>query len=130
MPRFLGRGGTRKVSVPTLSGLTRAGAINALQTRGLQYLESILITNDSSLANFIHSHSFSSGAVLIVGTPIPFVYYEYQPPTCVPTSYSEWTYNSISWSGNCVSSIESGTSTSRTEQIIVERFIQNLELIL
>jgi hypothetical protein len=33
---------------------------------------------------------------------------------CTISSYSEWSYSSITWSGNCVSSTESGTATARS----------------
>ena len=108
------RGGIRKVTIPNLSGLTREQAQSLLSSLGLTYSESTTNTSDSALTSYINSQSASSGSTVVIGTPIPFVYYQYQPPACVPTSYSEWTYNNITWSGNCVSSIESGTSTSRT----------------
>ena len=33
---------------------------------------------------------------------------------CTISSYSAWSYSSITWSGNCVSSTESGTATARS----------------
>jgi len=36
------------------------------------------------------------------------------PPPCSISSYSGWSYSSITWSGNCVSSSESGTATARS----------------
>ena len=33
---------------------------------------------------------------------------------CSITSYSGWDYSGITWSGNCVSSVETGTATSRS----------------
>jgi len=33
---------------------------------------------------------------------------------CSITSYSGWDYSGITWSGNCVSSVEAGTATSRS----------------
>ena len=35
-------------------------------------------------------------------------------PPCTISSYSAWSYSSITWSGNCVSSTESGTATARS----------------
>jgi hypothetical protein len=35
-------------------------------------------------------------------------------PPCSITSYSEWSYSGISWSGNCPSGTESGTASSRS----------------
>ena len=40
--------------------------------------------------------------------------YTAPPPPCSITSYSGWSYGGITWSGNCVSSVESGTASSRS----------------
>jgi hypothetical protein len=40
--------------------------------------------------------------------------YTAPPPACTITSYSEWSYGNITWSGNCPSGTESGTAASRS----------------
>ena len=46
----------------------------------------------------------SSQVAGLCGVPVP----------CTISSYSEWSYSNITWSGNCPSGTESGTATSRS----------------
>jgi hypothetical protein len=76
--------GVRKVNVPNLSGLTRSQAITAIQAVGLAYSESTTNTSDSGLTSFIQSQGVSSGATVLIGTSISFVYYNYVAPYYAP----------------------------------------------
>lgn len=192
--RVRGKGGVRKVTIPNLSGLTRAQAQSLLTSLGLGYSESTTNTSDSGLSNYIQSQSLSSGFTVNIGTAVPFSYYTYVNPItytygpceaygspianlgnstgCSSTYYQErttyryntrrkiyangvwdgssydtsacgttdiltvtssnqidglcgytapctissysWTYGNITWSGNCVSNVESGTAATRS----------------
>ena len=80
-----GRGGIRKVTIPSLSGLTRAQAQSLLTSLGLTYSESTTKTSDSGLTNYISSQSLSSGSTVVIGSSLPFVYYNYIDPGPVIT---------------------------------------------
>jgi len=71
--------GVRKVTIPNLSGLTRSQSQTLLSSLGLSYSESTINTSDSGLANYIQSQSSSSGSTVLIGSSVPFVYYNYVP---------------------------------------------------
>jgi len=89
-----GRGGIRKVTIPNLSGLTRAQAQSLLTSLGLTYSESTTNTSDSGLTNYISSQSLSSGSTVVIGSSLPFVYYNYIDPGPVITYGPCETYGS------------------------------------
>ena len=72
-----GRAGSRKTSVPNLSGLTRSQARTALESAGFIYSESSQETNTSGLDLLINSQGISSGTAMPIGSTISFVYYNY-----------------------------------------------------
>jgi hypothetical protein len=82
--------GVRKVNVPNLSGLTRSQAITAIQAAGLNYSESTTDTSDSGLTNYIQSQGTSSGDTVLIGTSLPFVYYNYVAPYYAPPYYAPY----------------------------------------
>ncbi len=85
MRRRSGRSGSRRSSIPNLSGLTRSQAIAAIQSAGFRYSESEEETNDSGLNSLIRSQSFSAGTIAPLGSTIPFTYYNYVAPAPVIT---------------------------------------------
>jgi len=84
-PKKSGRGGIRKVTIPNLSGLTRTQAQSLLSSLGLTYSESTTNTSDSGLTNYIQSQAVSSGSTVLIGSSLPFIYYNYVP--AVVTTY-------------------------------------------
>jgi hypothetical protein len=189
------RSSKRKVSVPSLSSRSRSQAQNDLVSRGLSYSDSSQNTSTSGLNLTVASQSVASGDIVLLGSNVSFVYYNYVAPPvitygacvaygsavanlgsgtqcsgtyyqnytdyryntrrqilsdgvwdgssydtsgcgttdsrsitssaevagqcgvpvpCTISSYSGWSYSSITWSGSCPSGTESGTATSRS----------------
>jgi hypothetical protein len=103
-----GRGGIRKVTIPSLSGLTRAQAQSLLTSLGLTYSESTTNTSDSGLTNYISSQSLSSESTVVIGSSLPFVYYNYVDPGPVIT------YGSCEAYGSPIQNLGNSTGCSGT----------------
>lgn len=101
------RGGIRKVTIPNLSGLTRAQAQSLLSSLGLTYSESTTNTSDSGLTNYIQSQSISSGFTVNIGTAIPFSYYTYVNPVT-------YTYGPCEAYGSPIANLGNSTGCSST----------------
>lgn len=110
MPRRTGRssrGGIRKVTIPSLSGLTRTQAQSLLSSLGLTYIESTSDTSDSGLTNYIQSQSLSSGSTVVIGSAIPFAYYTYVNPIT-------YTYGPCEAYGSPIANLGNSTGCSGT----------------
>lgn len=139
----LRRSGANKVSVPSLSGLTRSQAQSALAAVGLGYSESTTGTSNSGLTDYVESQGSSSGATVLRGSTISFVYYTYVPTItygaceaygsgtetgngtqCSSTyyqSYTDYSYNTRkkiysdgAWDGASYTTSGCGTTSSRS----------------
>ena len=82
--RNFGKHGRRKVSVPNVTGSTRSNAQIAITSAQLTYSESSTNTSDIGLSQVVQSQGVSSGSVVLIGSNIPFTYYNYVAPPVVP----------------------------------------------
>lgn len=80
MSRFFGRHGRRKARVPNIINLSRSEAQSLILNSGLTYSESSTNTSDSGLSNKVQSQDISDGSVVLYGSNISFVYYNYSAP--------------------------------------------------
>lgn len=80
------RGGTRKVNVPNLSGLSRSQAKTLLESLGLTWSESSSTVQNINLDNAIESQGVASGSTLKIGDSVSFSYYLYVAPPPAPPS--------------------------------------------
>ena len=84
MARRSGRHGRRKVNVPNVVGTSRTAARGSFTTIELNYSESSINTSEASLSQITESQAISSGQTVLIGSTIPFTYYNYVAPTPVP----------------------------------------------
>jgi hypothetical protein len=98
------------VAVPDLSGMTEAQASTALSNVFLTYSKTTNTqTSDSNLVGKVATQSVSAGTLANYESNIVISLYEF---VCVPNwVQSEISRTSTTWSGNCISDVESGTYT-------------------
>ena len=84
MARRSGRHGRRKVNVPNVVGTSRTAARGSFTTIELNYSESSINTSEASLSQITESQAISGGQTVLIGSTIPFTYYNYVAPTPVP----------------------------------------------
>ena len=85
--RNSGKHGRRKVSVPNVTGSSRSNAQTSITAASLTYSESSTNTSDSGLSQIVQSQGISSGSVVLIGSDVPFTYYNYvaPPPPIIAT---------------------------------------------
>jgi hypothetical protein len=76
--------GIRKVTVPSLSGLTRSQAKTALESVGLTWSETSSTMQNINLDNTIESQGVASGTTVKIGDSVSFSYYLYVAPPPPP----------------------------------------------
>ena len=76
--------GIRKVTVPSLSGLTRSQAKTALESVGLTWSETSSTMQNINLDNTIESQGVASGTTVKIGDSVSFSYYVYVAPPPPP----------------------------------------------
>jgi len=77
----LGKVGIRKVTVPSLSGLSRSQAKDLLNSVGLNWTETSSVVQNINLDNVIENQGIASGATVKIGDSVSFSYYLYVAPT-------------------------------------------------
>ena len=77
---LLGKLGIRKVDVPSLNGLTRSQAKQTLESKGLNWQETLETTTNIGLDLSIKEQSVATGSVIKIGDTINFTYYGYVAP--------------------------------------------------
>ena len=78
------KGGIRKVTVPSLSGLSRSQAKTLLESVGLSWYETSSNVENVNLDQSIVSQETSSGTTVNIGQSISFSYYVYVAPPPPP----------------------------------------------
>ena len=78
--RRFGNIGIKKVIVPDLSGLTRSQAQATLSAAGLSWTETPSTTSNININLNIVSQGTAAGTTVLIGSQVPFTYYNYEAP--------------------------------------------------
>ena len=106
--RRFGNIGIKKVIVPDLSGLTKSQAEATLSASGLSWTETPSTTSDININLNIVSQGIAAGTTVLIGSQVPFTYYDYVAPPnfnpgfAVPDPPQNSSVSSSSWNGSTV----------------------------